>query len=138
VTIDLTRCTIPAKETTKNADTADPEKLRRHTSLMSTLPGTNAHMTTLHLSLMHLTNTSTRVHLDRTTEDETIVHELADVSAAVGKRDLSDLSGIHPHTLSAAAKNGGCKTLLELQRNHLCEVCKGESKKIKNNKKNKN
>jgi len=118
VTIDLARVTILAKKTTKNADTADPKKLRGHTSLMSTLPGTNAHVTALLLSLMHLAHTSTRVHLNGTTDDETIIHELTDVSTAVSKRDLSDLSGIHPHTLLTAAKNRGRKTLLELQRNH--------------------
>jgi len=121
MTIDLARSTILAKKTTKNADTADPKKLRGHTSLTSTLPGTQAIMTTLLLCLMNLAHTSTRVHLNRTTNDETVLHELTDVGTAVSKRDLSDLSGIHPHTLSAAAKNRGCKTLLKLQRNHFSE-----------------
>jgi len=118
VTVDLAGCTIATEETTENADTADPEKLGGHTCLTSTLSGTKTVMTTLLLCLMHLADASTRVHLDGTTDDETVLHELADVSTAVSKRDLGDLSGIHPHTLLAAAKDGGRQTLLELQRNH--------------------
>jgi len=67
---------------------------------------------------MNLANASTRVHLNRTTDDETVLHEFADVGTAVSKRDLSDFSGIHPNTLSTTAKNRGCKTLLELKRYH--------------------
>jgi len=123
VTVDLARGAVLAEETTKNADTADPKKLGGHTCLMSTLPGTDAHVTALPLCLMHLAHAGTGVHLDRTTDDETVPHKLADVGAAVGQRDLSDLSGIHPHTLLAAAKNRGCQALLELQRNHFGKDC---------------
>jgi len=121
VTVDLARSAVATKETTKNADTADPEKLRGHTCLTSTLPGTKAIVTTLLLCLVHLAHACTGVHLDGTTDDETVLHQLADVSTAVGKRDLGDLSGIHPDTLPAAAKNGGRQTLLKLQRNHFSE-----------------
>jgi len=121
MTIDLARSAVLAEETTKNADTADPKKLGGHTGLLGTLPGTKTVMTTLLLGLVNLAHTPAGVHLDGTTDDETVLHKLADVGTAVSKRDLSDLSGIHPHTLLTTAKDGGCKTLLELQRNHFSE-----------------
>ena len=120
VLVDLPLLAVLAEETTENAETAHPEELAGHASLASTLAGTGTHVTTLALGLVHLPHTGERVHPDGLGDDETVLDELPDVAAGVGKRDLADLTGVEPHSLLADAENAGRESLLELEGHHFC------------------
>jgi len=124
VLVDLARLAVLAEETAEDAHAADPEALGGHAGLLCALAGTVAHVAALALGLLHLADAGTGVHLDRTADDEAVVDEPADVAAGVGLADLSDLEGVNPDTLLATAEDGGCKTLLNTERDHVCNIRK--------------
>lgn len=87
----------------------------RHTSILSTLPLTEAPMSANSSSGRQLTRTGARVHGDGLADDEAIGDELADRLAGVGVGDLVNFVGVQPDLALAAADYGRREALLRAE-----------------------
>lgn len=105
VLVDLLGVSVLLEESTENAGSADSKDLGGHTGLSSTLSVTSTLMATLSLLGLVSLNTGTGVHGDLSLNDDTILVELSDVLAGVGKSNFAGLVGINPNSLSSDFKN---------------------------------
>ena len=81
MTVDLLLLAVLAEETTEDADAANPDGLRWHAGISGTLALTGTGVATLGLGEVLFASTETRVNNVWLAEDETVLHQLADVSA---------------------------------------------------------
>lgn len=103
VLVDLLLGTVLLEKTAEDAETTNPEELGRRAGIGGTLSLTQTIVAAQQLRGMSLSNAETRVHLDRLTDDDTILEKLADGLARVSRRDLVDLIGVKPDTALSAA-----------------------------------
>ena len=79
MTIDLSRLTVLAEETTENAHAANPDDLLWETSLAGTMTLTSTSVTTLRLGIVTLVNASAGMDGSRLADDITISDQLTKV-----------------------------------------------------------
>lgn len=116
----------------------------RHTSVLGTLPLTEASVATYSPSEVQLPSTGTRVHGNRFLnhpsellppssvhfamylDDEAIADQLADGLTGVGVRDLINFVRVQPNLALAAADHGGREALLSTEidpaGNEFCQL----------------
>lgn len=79
--VNLLALPVLAQQTTQNSHAADPEDLGGHAGVGGTLPLAQAHVASLTASQSILAHAGTGVHLAWLLDDQTILHQLADVLA---------------------------------------------------------
>jgi hypothetical protein len=81
MSVDLLGISISLEETSENTDSADVENLGGKTGVSGTLAVTVALVTTLSLLGITALNARARVNSDSTSDNKTVLEELADVLA---------------------------------------------------------
>lgn len=103
VLVDLLLSAVLLQEAAEDAETTNPEELGGGASVGGTLSLTQTSVAAQQLRSMSLSNAEARVHLDRLTDDDTILEKLADSLTRVSSRNLVDLIGIKPDTALSAS-----------------------------------
>lgn len=73
---------------------------------------------TLSLCFVSQRNSRTRVYNGGLLDDKTITVKTRNVSTRIGKGNFVDFIGVQPNLALTAFQDGGCETLLKLQRNY--------------------
>ena len=84
----------------------------RHSSILGTLPLTEAPVPADLPRRIQLTGSRSRVHGHGLADDEAIADELADGLAGVGAGDFGDFTGVEPDLALAAADDRGSEPSL--------------------------
>lgn len=103
VLVDLLLSAVLLQKATENAETTNPEELGGRAGVGGTLSLTQTGVAAQQLRSVSLSNAEARVHLDRLTDDDTVLEKLADSLTRVGSRNLVDLIGIKPDTALSAS-----------------------------------
>jgi len=115
VLVDLSGGTVLDEETAEDTETAHPDDLAWHTSVLGTLPLTETTVSANSSSGGQLPGAGTRVHGDGLADDEAILDELADGLAGVGVGDFAGLVGVEPDLALSATDHGGREALLSAE-----------------------
>ena len=103
VLVDLLLSAVLLQKTAEDAKTTNPEELGRVARVGRSLTLTQTSVAAQQLRGMSLSNAEARVHLDRLTDDHTVLEKLADSLTRVGGGKLVDLIGIKPDTALSAS-----------------------------------
>ena len=118
VLVNLSSLTILAQQTTEHTNAAHPQQLLRNTSVHGTSALTVTRVVTTGLGIVTKVHTSTRVHQVVLLHDHSVLDQFANTLAGIGKSNIVDLAGVHPHLTLTALEHGSSKSLLKLQANH--------------------
>lgn len=143
VLVDLASGTVLDQETTEDTETSHPEdltvhvvnqpfffchidrvqNLRRHPSILGTLPLTISTVSADSAGLVEGSGASTRVHGHGLSDNETIADELADRLSGVGIGDFVDFVRVEPDLALTAADDRRGEALLSTEVDPIERPC---------------
>jgi hypothetical protein len=119
VGVNLGGFPVLLQETAENTLAAHPKDLDRHTGVGATFALTMTAVSTLSTLFLVLQGTSTGVDNLWLLDDETILNESLNLTAAVGVGDLADLVGVKPDFALTNLEHTSGKALLKTKHHHL-------------------
>jgi len=119
VLINLSGGTVLDEKPTKNTETAHPQNLGGHTSILGTFSLTETSVAARTLGGSEFTSSEARVHGVRLFDDKAILVKLADGLAGIGVSDLVHFVGVEPHLSLSDTHDRGRKALLCAEIDHL-------------------
>jgi len=115
---DLLGLSVLLEKSSEDSLSSHPEDLRRHSCVSGTLSLTETVVSSLSLGLLHSLASRSRVHMDLSLHDKTIVKEFLDVLSGVGESDFVCFIWVDPNSSLSTLQHSSSQSFLESQKCH--------------------
>jgi len=116
--VDFLGSSILSEESSQNSLSSDPKDLLGSSGFLGTLSLTGTGVSAESLGFLMGSCSSSRVDLDVSSDDKTILDELSDTGSGVSKGDFVGFVGVEPKSSLSALEYGGSESLLKSKNHH--------------------